>query len=32
MLDGPGPRACSVENDERLLDVLMGKNVTEKGR
>jgi hypothetical protein len=27
-----GPRTCSVENDEQLLDVLMGKNVIEEGR
>jgi hypothetical protein len=32
MLDGYGWRTWSVETDERLLDVLMGKNVTEEGR
>jgi hypothetical protein len=31
MLDGYGWRTLSVETDERLLDVLMGKNVTEEG-
>jgi hypothetical protein len=32
MLDGYGWRTWSVETDERLLDVLMGKNMTEEGR
>jgi hypothetical protein len=32
MLDGYGWRTCSVETDERLLDVLMGKTVTEEGQ
>jgi hypothetical protein len=32
MLDGYGCRTCSVETDERLLDMLMGKNMTEEGR
>jgi hypothetical protein len=32
MLDGYGCRTCSVATDERLLDVLMGKNVTEECR
>ena len=32
MLDGYGCRTLSVDTDERLLDVPMGKNVTEEGR
>jgi hypothetical protein len=32
MLDGYGWRTCFVETDERLLDVLMGKTVTQEGQ